>query len=54
MRVTCKVWSEAVVIVLEEAVQQLGHVVGRLVGEDDVGDLGHLVRLLGVTTGTGL
>ena len=52
--VTSKVWSEAVVVVLEEAVQQLGDVVGRLVGEEDVGHFCHLVSLLGVATGAGL
>ena len=41
MRVTSKVWPETVVVVLEEAVQQLGHVVGGLVGEDGVGHLCH-------------
>ena len=53
-KVTSKVWSEAVVVVLEEAVQELGHVVGRLVGEDDVGHLRDLVRLVRVATGAGL
>ena len=32
---TCKVWPEAVVIVLQEAVQQLRHVVRRLAGGND-------------------
>ena len=53
-KVTSKVWSETVVVVLEEAVQKLGHVVGRLVGEDDVGHLRDLVRLVRVATGAGL
>ena len=54
-KVTSKVWSEAVVVVLEEAVQELGHVVGRLVGKDDVGHLRDLlVRLVRVATGAGL
>ena len=36
---TCKVWPETVVIVVKETVQQLAHVVGRLVGQQTAGDL---------------
>ncbi len=50
---TSKVWSETVVVVLEEAVQELGHVVGGLVGENDVGHLCSLVRGLRVATSAG-
>ena len=36
---TCEVWSETVVIVMKETVQQLADVVRRLVGQQAAGDL---------------
>ena len=36
---TCEVWSETVVIVVQETVQQLTDVVGGLVGQQAAGDL---------------
>ena len=47
---TCKVWSQAVIIVLQETVQEFGDIVGGLVGQQAAGDIAALGPL-GVTAG---
>ena len=45
---TCEVWPETVVVVVQETVQQLTHVVGRLVGQQAAGNLPAILPLSGL------
>ena len=45
---TCEVWPETVVVVVQETVQQLTHVVGRLVGQQAAGYLPAILPLSGL------